>query len=74
MMVAVAMRAAGAHGDQRGAGVAPLQLVQRGGDQPGAGAADRVAEGDGAAVDVDLVRVGLVHAAARTARRRRTPR
>ena len=41
---------------------APLQLVQRGGDQPGAGAADRVAERDRAAVDVDPVRVGLVHA------------
>src|SRR6185437_13324174 len=53
---------AGAHGHQRGADVAALQLVQRGGEQPGAGAADGVAQGDGTPVDVDPVRVGLVHA------------
>src|ERR1700691_1102371 len=47
--------AAGAHGDQRGAGVAPLELMQRASDQPGAGGADRVAEGDRPAVDVDPV-------------------
>ena len=38
-----------------------LELVQRGGDQPAAGAADRMAEGDGATVDVHLVHVGFVH-------------
>src|SRR5215471_14685545 len=54
--------ATGAHGDQGGGGVPALQLMQGGGDQPGSGAADRVAEGDRAAVDVDLVRVGPVHA------------
>ena len=31
-------RAAGAHGDEGGAGVAALEFVQRGGEQPGAGA------------------------------------
>ena len=74
MMVAVAMRAAGAHGDQRRARAAPLEFVQGGGEQPGAGAAHRVAEGDRAAVDVDPVWVGVVHAPARTAPPRRTPR
>src|ERR1700675_4199138 len=39
-------RAARAHGDQRGGRVAPLEFVQRGGEQPGPGAAHRVAEGD----------------------------
>lgn len=33
----------------------PLELVQQGGDLPGAGAAERVAEGDGAALGVDLL-------------------
>jgi alkylation response protein AidB-like acyl-CoA dehydrogenase len=54
-------RAAGAHGDQGQVRVAPLQLVQGGGQQPGAGRADRVAERDRAAVDVDPVLVRLVH-------------
>ena len=48
-------RAAGAHGDQRRGRAAPLEFVQRGGEQPRAGAAHRVAEGDRAAVDVDPV-------------------
>ena len=55
-------------------GVAALELVQRGGDQAGAGGADRVAEGDRAAVDVDLVQVDAGAARPRTARRTRTPR
>ena len=67
-------RATGAHRDQRGGLVAPLQLVQRGGDQPGAGRADRVTEGDRAAVDVDLVHVDAGAPWPRTARRRRRPR
>src|SRR5215472_14725199 len=54
--------AASTHRDQGGGRVTPFQLVQGGGEQAGAGAAHRVAERDGAAVDVDLVRVGLVHA------------
>lgn len=33
----------------------PLELVEQGGDLPGAGAAERVAEGDGAALGVDLL-------------------
>ena len=45
--------------------VAALELVQGGGDQPGAGGADRVAEGDRAAVDVDLVHVDPVLAGPR---------
>jgi MarR family transcriptional regulator, transcriptional regulator for hemolysin len=48
-------RAARAHGDQRRGRAAPLEFVQRGGEQPRAGAAHRVAEGDRAAVDVDPV-------------------
>src|SRR5690348_5491774 len=34
--------------------VAPLHLVEEGDEDPRPGGADRVAEGDGAAVDVDL--------------------
>jgi hypothetical protein len=37
----------------------PLQLVEQGADEDRAGGADRVAEGHGAAVDVDLVAVEL---------------
>ena len=40
------------------AAVGALELVQRLGDEDGAGAAERVAEGDGAAVGVDLGQVG----------------
>ena len=38
-------------------GAGTLHLVQQGGEDPRAGRADRVADGDGAAVDVDLGRV-----------------
>jgi MarR family transcriptional regulator for hemolysin len=48
-------RAARAHGDQRRGRAAPLEFVQRGGEQPPPGATHRVAEGDRAAVDVDPV-------------------
>src|SRR6476469_8849412 len=44
--------AAGTHRDERGGGVAPFELVQRGRDQARAGGADGMAEGDRAAVDV----------------------
>src|ERR1700722_15959819 len=54
-------RTTGAHGDQRGALVGALELVQRGRDQPAAGATHRVPECDRAAVDVDLVHVRVVH-------------
>src|SRR5437867_12725522 len=40
------------------AAVALLQRIQQRGGQPGPGGAERMAEGDGAAVDVDLVEVG----------------
>ena len=36
---------------------AALHLVQQGGEDPRARGADRVADGDGAAIDVDLVRI-----------------
>src|SRR5579875_3710699 len=44
-----------ARADRRAAepAAAPAQLQHQGGDDPRAGGADRVAEGDGAAVDVD---------------------
>src|SRR5277367_3857781 len=54
-------RTTGTHGDQSRALVGALQLVQRGGDQPAAGAAHRMTERDRAAVDVDLVHVRVVH-------------
>src|SRR6201992_513973 len=54
-------RSTGAHRDQRGGLVGALQLVQRGGDQPAAGATHRVPQCDRAAVDVDLVHVWVVH-------------
>src|ERR1700753_757735 len=50
-------RAARAHGDQRGGLIGALQLVQRGGNQATAGRADRVAQRDRAAIDVDTVHV-----------------
>src|SRR4051812_24939290 len=51
---------AGAHGDERELLVGAFELVQRGRDEPASGRADRVAEGDGAAVDVDLVGIDAV--------------
>src|SRR5690606_23142980 len=47
--------AADAQGDQRVAAVAALQLVDHGAGDHGAGGAQRVAHGDGAAVDVQLL-------------------
>src|ERR1700712_1843342 len=49
--------AADAQGGKALLGAGPLHLVQQGGQHPRAGSADRVADGDGAAVDVDLGRV-----------------
>src|ERR1700741_1072562 len=54
-------RAPGAHGDQRGALIGALQLVQCGGDQPAARAAPRGPKRDRAAVDVDPGHVRLVY-------------
>ncbi len=48
-----------AHGGGRLPAAAPLQLVQQRGGDPGARAAERVADRDRAAVDVDQVRVAL---------------
>src|SRR5439155_6844201 len=53
---------AAAHRDERRRLVGPLELVEGGGDQAAPGGADRVAQGDGAPVDVDLLHVGLVDA------------
>src|SRR5713226_6747902 len=47
-----------AHGDEPDGPVDALELVEGARDQPGAGAADRVAEGDGATVGVDGLGVG----------------
>src|SRR5271165_5669146 len=52
-------RPAAAHGDQTVGGVAALELVEDRRDQAAAGRPDRVAEGDGPAVHVDLFHVGL---------------
>ena len=50
-----AQAAADAQGSQTLLGVGTLHhLVEQGDNDPGAGAADGVADGDGAAVDVDL--------------------
>src|SRR5581483_9067896 len=54
-----ALAEADAHGLEPVTSAASLQLVQQRGHQAGAGAAERVAEGDGAAVDVHPLRVGL---------------
>jgi len=54
-------RPAGAHGDQRGARAASLELVQRGGEQPGTGAAHRMAEAIAPPLTFHPVRVGPVH-------------
>src|SRR6187549_4042692 len=55
--------AAAAHRHQAHLLVGALHLVEQGGDQPGAGRAERVPEGDRAAVDVDAVHVGVELAA-----------
>src|SRR5687767_2087327 len=49
--------AADAHADQAVASVAAAHFVKDGGGEPGAGAAKRVAERDGATVDVEPVGV-----------------
>jgi len=49
------LAAADAHGDDGVAALAAFELVQRRGGELGAGAAERVAQRDGAAVDVELV-------------------
>src|SRR5712671_5317257 len=48
------------HHLQAPAAVGALELVQEGGGEAGAGAAERVTEGDGTAVHVDLRHVGVV--------------
>src|SRR5580692_1457428 len=55
-------RTAAAHRHEPVRLVAALELVQNRRDQPTAGRADGVADGDGATVHVDLVHVGIVHA------------
>src|SRR5712691_10781038 len=45
---------ADAQGHQRGREVAAFQFVEHGAEDHGAGGAERMAHGDGAAVDVDL--------------------
>src|SRR5262249_5864949 len=52
-----ALAAADAHGFEAELLVVPLQGVDQGGGDPGAGHAERVADGDGAAVDVQLVEI-----------------
>src|SRR3954447_10524133 len=51
--------AAAAHGHQPDLAVAALELVQQRRDEPGPTRPQRVAEGDGAAVDVDAIPLGL---------------
>src|SRR5215475_9234250 len=51
--------AADAQGDQACGQVAPLQLVQHSAEQHSAGGTNRVAEGNRATVNVDLVRVNF---------------
>src|SRR5690349_13108525 len=51
----VGLAAALAHDLEAVAAAGALELVEQGGHQAGAGGADRVAEGDAAAVDVDLL-------------------
>jgi methylthioribose-1-phosphate isomerase len=48
-----ALAAADAESNERSGQVAPLELVERGAEQDGAGSAKRMTERDGAAVDVD---------------------
>src|SRR6202012_4087010 len=52
-----ALAAADAHGLQQVAAVPSAQLAQAGGQHPGAGGADGVAERDNGSVDVEIVRV-----------------
>src|SRR5947199_1516119 len=52
--------AALAHGLQAEAPAAALELVEEGRHEAGARAAQGVTQGDGAAVDVDLLHVGVV--------------
>src|SRR4051812_25093260 len=51
--------AAGAHRDEAELAGGALELVEHGADEDRAGGPDRVAEGHGTAVDVDLVAVEL---------------
>src|SRR5579859_3743579 len=51
-----ALATAYAHGDERVAGLGPMQFVDRLDGDDGARGTDRVAEGDGATVRVDLFR------------------
>src|SRR5947208_16701305 len=51
--------AAGAHGDEAGAEVAPFELVQHRADEHAARRPDGMTEGHGPAVDVALVPVDL---------------
>ena len=74
MMVALAMPAALAHHLQAVAAAGALEFVEQRRHQLGARAAERVAEGDGATVDVHLVHVGAGLLLPRRARPRRTPR
>ena len=66
--------AALAHGLQAVAAAGALELVEQRGHEPGARAAERVAEGDGAAVDVDLAPCPGGAPSPRPARPRRRPR
>src|SRR5207237_10761011 len=52
--------AALAHGLEAPAAAAAFELAHERGEQPGTRATEGVAEGDGTAVDVDLVHVGVV--------------
>src|ERR1700722_9411998 len=58
----VALPATGADGDAAEAAAATAQLVDDAAKDAGTGGADRVAERDGASVDVDLVLVDAEHA------------
>ena len=60
MMVALAMPPPSHIGLQAVAAAGALELVDQRGHEAGAGAAERMAEGDGATVDVDLVHVRVV--------------
>src|SRR4051794_30216828 len=49
--------AASAHRDEAGTEIAPLQFVEHGADEHGAGGADRMPERDGSSVDVYPLRI-----------------
>ena len=70
----VGLAAALAHRLQAVAAAGALELVEQRRHEPGAGRADRVAERDATAVDVDLLQRARRAPATRRARRRRTPR